>query len=595
MQFAELQLSLLSAHPDNPRKTFDEVGLQELADSIKEKGVLQPILVRPLDGAYQVVCGERRFRATTLAGFETIPVTIRDLSDEEALEAMLLENFQRQDVHPIEEAMGFAALRRMNGMTPLQIASKVGKSHQYVTSRLKLSSLVTELHEPFYAGKFNLKMALELSAFAPEVQLEWLGEQDADDDDWMGYREDVGISPKPLLNAPFDTTDEQLIVGTGSCGGCQHNSSTSLLFPEMDGRSMCLNPVCYKLKISVSAVRAIDEAVANGIPVIRTYQAIDALNEAFKRAGAVMNHNCSFEEPPVRSEVFEDGETFDTNIFDSLEDFNEYIEERTADWDRAVEDYETARVSTAYTDAIYIDGDGCVKQVRMRIKSEQPAPASKVDLKTIEARIKSGEATLLERDAAVQSLNKEREAAKEASAREIYDAAKELFKDRVIEDADGFEEDYPNDIFFDESELSDVEIDAAIFVMLKDLDNDAPYFVERMLGHAMGSFTKWCDQSDMDEMSTDAIYSYAMEYLKIKERVPLKSFDKFQRMYTRLNIHANAGPSYGRVGLGMALFVQVAEYHFTDAMAEVNNQAADKLRTKLTNLDTKISLINKGL
>lgn len=120
-----LPIAKISANPDQPRRTFEQTGLDELADSIKEHGVIQPIIVTPRDGAYQIVAGERRFRASKMAGIQEIPVIIRSMTDQNQLEVSLIENIQRRDLNSIETAVAYAKLRDQFNLTRFAIASFV--------------------------------------------------------------------------------------------------------------------------------------------------------------------------------------------------------------------------------------------------------------------------------------------------------------------------------------------------------------------------------------------------------------------------------------------------------------------------------------
>ncbi|MGB7175114.1 MAG: ParB/RepB/Spo0J family partition protein, partial [Candidatus Acidiferrales bacterium] len=132
----EIPLSKISESKTNPRRQFDETKLAELADNIKQYGVLQAILVRPIGTAddFEVVAGTRRYRASKLAGRETIPATVRELTDTQCLELQLIENLQRSDVHELDEAQGYAALMQLQpeNYTVETIATKVGRSEAYV-------------------------------------------------------------------------------------------------------------------------------------------------------------------------------------------------------------------------------------------------------------------------------------------------------------------------------------------------------------------------------------------------------------------------------------------------------------------------------
>ena len=138
----ELELGKIFPNPDQPRKQFDEDALMELADSIRQHGVIQPLLVRPLDnGMYQLVAGERRWRASRMAGLMEVPVVIRDLSDHETMEIALIENLQRKDLNVIEEALGYQQLMEKYDMTQEKVAERVGKSRPAVANALRLLNL----------------------------------------------------------------------------------------------------------------------------------------------------------------------------------------------------------------------------------------------------------------------------------------------------------------------------------------------------------------------------------------------------------------------------------------------------------------------
>src|SRR6266704_3355542 len=166
----------------NPRRTFDEAKLAELAGNIRQHGVLQPVLVRPLpdgkDGFFELVAGARRYRASKLAGRESIPATIRELTDTECLELQLIENLQRADVHELDEARGYAALMQMqpDTYTVETLAEKIGRSEKYVYARLRLTHLADEVQQAFYVGKLTVAHAFEIARLQQSDQRRALAE-----------------------------------------------------------------------------------------------------------------------------------------------------------------------------------------------------------------------------------------------------------------------------------------------------------------------------------------------------------------------------------------------------------------------------------
>ena len=167
-----LRLSSIEPNKDQPRKQFDEDALMELADSIRQHGVIQPLLVRPLDnGMYQLVAGERRWRASRMAGLMEVPVVIRDLSDHEAMEIALIENLQRKDLNVIEEALGYQQLMEKYDMTQEKVAERVGKSRPAVANALRLLNLPEQVIDMVKTGEVTAGHARALLKLDDEVEI----------------------------------------------------------------------------------------------------------------------------------------------------------------------------------------------------------------------------------------------------------------------------------------------------------------------------------------------------------------------------------------------------------------------------------------
>lgn len=161
----ELKLTEIEPNRNQPRKQFDEAALQELADSIRQYGLLQPITVRPMSNlSYQIVAGERRWRASRLAGLETVPVIIREMSDIECMEIAMIENLQREDLNPVEEALGYKQLLDSFDMTQEQVAQAVGKSRSAVANSLRLLALGEDILLLLQDGKITSGHARALLA-----------------------------------------------------------------------------------------------------------------------------------------------------------------------------------------------------------------------------------------------------------------------------------------------------------------------------------------------------------------------------------------------------------------------------------------------
>lgn len=167
-----LPINEITRNEDQPRKTFDEGALQELSDSIVQHGVLQPLLVRPLpEGGYQLVAGERRWRASRMAGLKEVPVVIRELSDVETMEIAIIENLQREDLNPIEEAEGLQALIDRCGFTQEDVAVSVGKSRPAIANALRLLKLPQEVRDMTRNGEISAGHARALLAFDNDAMI----------------------------------------------------------------------------------------------------------------------------------------------------------------------------------------------------------------------------------------------------------------------------------------------------------------------------------------------------------------------------------------------------------------------------------------
>lgn len=165
----KVSINDIEPNRDQPRKTFDEAALKELSDSIAMHGVIQPLLVRPIsDGGYQLIAGERRWRASRMAGLTEVPVFIKEMTDKEAMEFALIENLQREDLNPIEEAEGFKLLMDTYSLTQVEAAERVGKSRPAVANALRLLSLPSEVLELVRKGDLSSGHARTLLPLSDE-------------------------------------------------------------------------------------------------------------------------------------------------------------------------------------------------------------------------------------------------------------------------------------------------------------------------------------------------------------------------------------------------------------------------------------------
>ena len=180
-EIVEISLSELRPNPYQPRKKFDEEALNELAESIKEHGVFQPIIVKESIKGYEIVAGERRYRASKMLGLEKIPAIIKDFTDDEMMQISLLENLQRENLTSIEEAKAYKAIIDASNLTQEELAKKVGKSRSYITNILGLLTLPTSIQNLILENKISMGHARVLSKIEDENKIKELANKTIND------------------------------------------------------------------------------------------------------------------------------------------------------------------------------------------------------------------------------------------------------------------------------------------------------------------------------------------------------------------------------------------------------------------------------
>lgn len=286
----------------NPRKHFNPAALAELQASIVKHGILQPILVRPFVAdadespaakalnigkrgqaaargetlpAYKLVAGERRLRAAISAGLKEVPVVIRDLDDKAALEVQVIENLQRADLHPIEEAEGYEKLMSAHGYSAEDLAAKVGKSKAYIYARLKLTALCKEVRNALWDDRINHSVGL-LIARIPDADLQVKALKEVSGAPYnrpMPEKEARRhIQENYMLrlkDAPFDTRDKDLVPSAGPCATCpKRTGNQKELFPDVQSGDVCTDPVCFAQKKDATNQAKLAAHAAAGHPVL---------------------------------------------------------------------------------------------------------------------------------------------------------------------------------------------------------------------------------------------------------------------------------------------------------------------------------------
>jgi ParB family chromosome partitioning protein len=263
-EYVNVPLAELVESSTNPRKTFDEERLKELAESIRSKGILSPLLTRRVNSHFEIVSGARRYRAAKRAGLREAPVRIVVLTDAEALETQIVENLLRSDVHPFEEAQGFRALLEREGTayTIEKIAAKTGKNSAYIAKRLRLLDLIPTVADAFTAGHIGIEHALLIAKLGTDVQEKALSH--CFDGYYAANDSERSLVPASRLQAwiaqniylslnavPFSKDDETLVPEAGSCANCPKRTGfNALLFSEVREDS-CADSACFNRKLDM--------------------------------------------------------------------------------------------------------------------------------------------------------------------------------------------------------------------------------------------------------------------------------------------------------------------------------------------------------
>lgn len=295
-QFLHVPLAEIVASLTNPRTSFNEQTLAELAEDIKARGVDSPVLLRPLPGTrvqdtdrkvkYEIVFGERRFRASQLAGMATIPARVRDLTDAEALVAQLVENLGRDDITALEEAEGIRRLMDAEQINVDEVAIRIKKSRRHVYNQLKLLELCTEAKDALRTGKIDPSRGLliaripddklQLKALEAATKPNWQDEPPSVRDLQRWIRHNVMLE---LEHAVFKITDARLVETAGSCTDCPKRTGANPdLFHDVDGADICTDPGCFHGKEDAHRAQLVKKAETKGLRIVEGKEAQELMD-----------------------------------------------------------------------------------------------------------------------------------------------------------------------------------------------------------------------------------------------------------------------------------------------------------------------------
>ena len=420
--------------PTNPRKTFDQTKTEELAASILEKGVLQPILVRAKGNKYEIVCGERRYRASKMVNAahktrNTIPAVIRELTDQEVREMQLIENFQREDVHPMEEAVAIKAVVESGEYSFEDLSHKVGKSITYLKQRMKLASLSEAWQEVFFANKMSISTAVKISCFPLDVQQLILDDTDTDIDveedglikldDW-DMRQYQGF----LNEASFDITDAKISPEVGACTGCMHNTGFHNLFPEDDKKARCTNIKCFSNKADIAFAIELEKAKQDPSILLISTEYNSYQNSKFVKSlnddghAVLMRYReydvktISGSEPELQDYDIDDYDSEEDRVNDYQSDLKEYQQD--------LEEHNSLLAKGKYKKGFVVDGDDKGKYLAIALKKSGSDKSAK-------AALESGKAEADDFDGEISRIKNKEKRSKQIDQNKIWETLKIQF------------------------------------------------------------------------------------------------------------------------------------------------------------------------
>jgi ParB/RepB/Spo0J family partition protein len=471
---AQLQLAAY-----NPRKTFDQESLNELAESLKAQGMLQPILVRQLSpaqgkkaAAYEVVCGARRTKAAELAGLTELPCNVAELTDDQAIEAAITENLQRQDVAPMEEARAFAALLD-RGYTLQQLGERFGKSHVHIWNRVQLAKATPELQAAIEAGTIPLTYARELAKFPAEVQ-----QQECENlplsyyRDPQAYRnrliERYGMS---LNQAPFD-------LAMAGCASCEFNSVNRSLGKE----AYCLAKSKYNELVRAHVLKILSEIPSFFKLVARSYH-LDVANKMWQGHLPEGRHIVpvgwleAYEivsEPQMPKFEAPDRDDYEdeANYAEALQEANEEHADDMQHYEAAMEDYKQEIKSCKRAFCMYGDEIGTIVYLKETGRRDASVKEEEVD--------DDLQAQRRELSLEIAGIASQIERLPELASEKAYEVAREQINDLAM---------YKGiDSIDDQPPLLDEEVDALYLHMLSARVSFLPDNVRRaIMGKTYGS------------------------------------------------------------------------------------------------------------
>ena len=421
-----VKLSDIKVNPNQPRTLFNEVELQELAASIRDTGLLQPIGLNRIKGGLFLIYGERRLRASHIVQTEikernTIAAVVFDnLSEADVKEMQIIENLHRKDISPMEEAVAYQKLIQLKQVDVKEIANRVSKSVSYVAQRLKLNDLINEFQDALYTERMTLTNALKVCKISKDAQTElWANDfSELEENEYVEVNQwTLNKFMNNLNKASFDISNAKLCSKAGSCLTCPFNTAVNtLLFPDEAHESICTNSPCFQEKTNLSFSAEIKAAIENpSIELVSAaYEGLGNIAEELINNGHKVYGVKQFTaiEAPTAPVFTEYEEELENENFESTEEMQEAFNEAVQDYEKEVLDFDTKTASGKYLKAFVVEGNHQGKYIYISFGKESNG-GIKLSAKDLQEKLKSDTVTAEDFKLEIKRINDKETRSKE--------------------------------------------------------------------------------------------------------------------------------------------------------------------------------------
>ncbi|HWV73578.1 MAG TPA: ParB/RepB/Spo0J family partition protein [Pseudosphingobacterium sp.] len=441
--FERVAIDLVDISPLNYRRFYNQADLVRFSEVLAVQGITAPVTLRKMEtGRYELVVGERRYRAALLAGLTHLPAMVRVFTDAQVKEIQLTENLQRENPHPMHEAFAVSDMRS-EGHNIEEIAARLGKSKAFVFNRLKLVELIAPFQEIFLSNKMTLTQASQLAALDHTAQQEILEEECPGWEEEEFQLDDLRYTIRKyqynLFKAPFDLADKSLSPDMGACTGCSFNSaSLATLFPEMAEKAICSNHTCYNNKSMVAVRLKLMELLTADQPEAiivsaRIPENLKGLLESMEITRDLPQYDfydVSIQRPPTlpdRADYEDEGE--EGEEFDGV-GYNEALEEFKADMDA----FELLKEVGTTRKGLWVQWDGSFSIVAFDPdKPKSNGRGKEVTAKEVQEAIKAGTVTTELLEGEIKRLNVREARSMEKDSEKIQETVHSQFMERFSE------------------------------------------------------------------------------------------------------------------------------------------------------------------